>query len=409
MRLLAPHRRLLLTLILLLTGCTLNNVSAPSESVSGAPTVRILSPQPNAIYFEGITVIIQATVSNAGSDVNRVEVVVDGTTVTALNEPNPNGAASFNVSYGWAASGVSGHTINVIAYRADGSSSSGDTGTVQITVKATDTTIQTQPTRSGGGVATQTQGQPQPTTQSSQQIVATSLPATAAPTTVAATATPSRPTATFTQAINVRRGPGTEFDPPIGAFTQGQSAEILAINSAGTWYKVRYGGGEGWVFAALTDAFGDMGTLPRDPGPPVPTQPPPTAIPATQAPPPPASNANLVAGIVELNPGQPTCQQTFNIGLDVANLGTDVTSASGTVSVQDIRTADGSLQQTTTGGFPQLQPQQTFRVDMPFTVSTWYNETHTIILIIDQGNQIAENNEADNRREVQYTLQQGTC
>jgi subtilase family serine protease len=46
---------------------------------------------------------------------------------------------------------------------------------------------------------------------------------------------------------------------------------------------------------------------------------------------------------------------------------------------------------------------------MPFTVSTWYNETHTIILIIDPGNGIAESNEGDNRREVQYTLQKGNC
>jgi hypothetical protein len=154
----------------------------------------------------------------------------------------------------------------------------------------------------------------------------------------------------------VRRGPGTEFDPPIGTFTQGQSTEILAINPSGTWYKVRYGGGEGWVFAALTNASGDLAVLPRDPGPPVPTAPPPTAVPPTQAPPPPASNANLVAGIVEFQPAQPTCQETFNIGLDVANLGSDVTSASGTVSVQDVRTSDGSVQQETTGGFPQLQP-----------------------------------------------------
>ncbi len=101
------------------------------------------------------------------------------------------------------------------------------------------------------------------------------------------------------------------------------------------------------------------------------------------------SNVNLVAGIVELNPGQPTCQQTFNIGLDVANLGSEV-SASGTISVTDVRSADGSTQETTIGGFPALQPQQTFRVNMPLTVSTWYNEEHTIILIIDPNNQIPE-------------------
>jgi hypothetical protein len=207
----------------------------------------------------------------------------------------------------------------------------------------------------------------------------------------------------------VRRGPGLEFDPPIGAFAAGQSTQILAINPGGTWYKVRYGSGEGWVFAALTEASGDIASLPRDPGPPVPTAAPPTAIPPTQPPPPPASSANLVAGIVELNPGQPSCAQTFNIGFDVANLGSQPSSASGSISVQDVRSADGSTQQTTLGGFPVLQPGQTFRVDMPLTVSTWYNEEHTIILIIDPSNQIAETEEGDNRREVKYTLQKGNC
>ena len=66
-------------------------------------------------------------------------------------------------------------------------------------------------------------------------------------------------------------------------------------------------------------------------------------------------------------------------------------------------------QQTTIGGFPVLQPDQTFRVNMPLTVSTWYNEQHTIILIIDPDNQIPETNEGDNRREVRYTLQKGNC
>ena len=172
---------------------------------------------------------------------------------------------------------------------------------------------------------------------------------------------------------------------------------------------MRYGGGDGWVFAALTDASGDIASLPRDPGPPVPTPLPPTAIPATQPPPPPSTSANLVAGIVVLDPGQPSCGATFNIGFDVANLGGEQTAASSTVSVQDVRSSDGSTQQTTLGGFPVLQPNQTFRVNMPLTVSTWYNEDHTIVLIIDPNNQVPETEEGDNRREVHYTLQKGSC
>ena len=343
MRILSPHRRFLTALILLVTGCTLNNSAIPSATVSGAPTVRILAPQPNATYMEGVNVNLQATVANAGKDIDRVEIVIDGSTVATLSQPNPNGATSFNVTHGWAAAGTGAHNINIVAYRADGSSS--EPAAVAITVvaasgQANPTQQQvspntTAPTQASGGQAnTQapTQGSGQPTT----------VPPTSAPATEAATATPSKPTASFAQGINVRRGPALEFDPPIGAFAAGQTAEILAVNPAGTWYKVRYGGGEGWVFAALTQASGDIASLPRDPGPPVPTAPPPTAIPPTSVPATAAaaSDANLVAGIVELNPGQPSCQQTFNIGFDVANLGSVATSASGTVSVKDVRAAD---------------------------------------------------------------------
>jgi uncharacterized protein YraI len=418
MRLLSPHRRWLIALLILITGCTLNNVSVPNETISGAPTVRILAPQPNATYMEGVAVNIQATISNAGKDVDRVEIVIDGATVATLNQPNTTAAASFNVTHGWSAAGVGAHSINVAAYRADGSSSA--PATVEITVVAGNGQS-VNPTQSSSTTtsATQQTSVGQPTQQ--QQVAATQSggqSATAASTTAGATSaattippTPSKPTATFAQGINVRSGPSTAFNPPIGAFVAGQSSEILAINTDGTWYKVQYGSGVGWVFAALAQPSGDIASLPRDPGPPIPTAAP-TAIPVTQAPAPtaqPSTSANLVAGIVELNPGQPSCAGTFNIGLDVANLGNQATSGSGTVSVNDVRSADGSSQQTTLGGFPVLQPNQTFRVNMPLTVSTWYNEEHTIILIIDPDNQIPETNDGDNRREVRYTLQKGTC
>jgi hypothetical protein len=165
------------------------------------------------------------------------------------------------------------------------------------------------------------------------------------------------------------------------------------------------------VFAALVQATGDLASLPRDPGPPVPTAAP-TSVPlpvSTPIPPQPQTSANLVAGIVVLNPSPQVCNQTFVIGFDVANLGSQPTSASSTISVQDVRNADGSVQGTTIGGFPVLQPGQTFRVDMPLTISTWHSEDHRIILIIDPQNQIPETEEGDNRREVTYRLEKGDC
>lgn len=391
-------RLLLLVAALLLGACNLNQGQVTTLTITGDPAVTLRSPLPNATYLEGVPVNIVANVSNAGADIDRVEVLVDGAIVATLPQPNTTGAASFSLSHGWSAAGVGAHSIDVVAFRADGSSSA--PAPVNITV--VNRAAQNEPT------ATNTNN---PALLPSVTPRTTSVQATVAGDQGgdnAASATPSTPTASFGQSVNVRRGPGLVFDPPIGAFAQGQTTEILAVSTGGDWYKVRYGGGEGWVFASLVQPSGNLNNLPREAGPAPPTAAP-SAIPLPTATPVPQTSANLVAGIVELNPAQPTCAQTINIGFDVANLGSQATAASSTVSVQDVRVADGSVQATTVGGFPVIEPNQTFRVNMALTVSTWYNEDHRIILIIDQGNAVPETNETDNRREVTYRLERGSC
>ena len=88
--------------------------------------------------------------------------------------------------------------------------------------------------------------------------------ATATETSLPPSATPNVASAYFPQSTNVRPGPGTEYTPPIGAFAQGQSTQILALNSRGDWYKVRYGSGEGWVASALVETSGDIASLPHE-------------------------------------------------------------------------------------------------------------------------------------------------
>lgn len=392
---------------LLMTGCSLNfspqNVPQP---ISGAPEVSIISPLANATYLEGVNVIVQALVTNAGADIDRVEIAVDSNIVATLTDVNPDAAFSFSVTHTWTAASAGTYNASVTAFRSDGTSSA--PASVQFSVIAPPQTTE-EVDETGEPPAGST---PRPTN--------TSAPATVAPTstepppppqpTVAPTS--STPIATFNQPVNVRRGPGTIFNPPIGSFNAGQTSEILARNPAGDWYKVRYGGGEGWVFAQLISASGDVSSLPVDPGPPVPTAAPPTAIPPTAVPPAtaaPATTANLVAGVVVLNPSQPVCNQTFSIGFDVANLGNEATASSGTVSVRDVRAADGSVQQETVGGFPVLQPGQTFRVEMFLTVSTYYDEDHRLTLVIDPSNQIPETQDGDNQVELTYRLSKGSC
>ncbi|MBP7961949.1 MAG: DUF5107 domain-containing protein [Caldilineaceae bacterium] len=67
------------------------------------------------------------------------------------------------------------------------------------------------------------------------------------------TATPTAvviPRLTVKSAANVRSGPGTTY-PVVGGATAGQSYDVLAQNSAGTWLKFTFNGQPAWIFAAL--------------------------------------------------------------------------------------------------------------------------------------------------------------
>lgn len=235
------------------------------------------------------------------------------------------------------------------------------------------------------------------------------------------TATPQLPTATpvptedatprvtivSSPSGNMRTGDDTVYNI-IMSLPTGTTARILGISNQGTgWYQVQLDDGRvGWVSPVIVQTSGNLTNLPRLQPPPRPTA---TPTPLPTLTPVPVSQSNLVAGIVELNPGSPSCAQTFNVGFDVANLGSQPTTISGTVSLVDTRTADGTQQGSTLGGFPILQPGQTFRVNMPLTISTWYNEQHNLTLVIDPGNQIPETVEGDNVRTVTYTLAKGSC
>ena len=169
----------------------------------------------------------------------------------------------------------------------------------------------------------------------------------------------------------------------------------------------------GWVFAQFVTVNINLANVPVVnavfiPAPTaIPTAIPQTIAPAATAAPSGNAAVNLVAGIVVLDPSQPTCAQTFTVGFDVANLGSQPSAASGSVSLVDTR--QRRTQGATLGGFPVLQPGQTFRVNMPLTISTWYDAQHTLTLVIDPNNQIPEAGKGDNIAIINYTLAKGSC
>ncbi|HYO87781.1 MAG TPA: SH3 domain-containing protein [Candidatus Limnocylindrales bacterium] len=408
LRSIPPIRRSVVVLaagaLLAAAGCNLNYIGMPTPegAASGLPLVTIAAPLPDAIYNPGVEVILQARISNAGPGITRVEATIDGAPLLSLSDPNPTGAYAFSVQGAWTAAEAGAHTITITAFRDDETSSDPASVTFRVAGEAA-------ASPSPAVTLTGTLSVPiLPTPSAVPPTLAptfTTAPGTAAPTLPAGTG----PTATLIQTANIRSGPGLAFNPPIGSLTAGTTVDILARSPASDWFKVRYLNGDGWVFAALVTVSGDVSVLPFDPGPPPPAA---TNVPPTLPLPPtntPQTTANLVAGLVVLDPSQPQCAQTFNVGLDVANLGSQPTSASGTVRLVNTRAADGSIQEETTGGFPILQPGETFRVNMPLTVSTFYNETHRLTLTIDPTNEVPEAQDGDNTQTLDYVLQKGTC
>ncbi|MEP6986217.1 MAG: Ig-like domain-containing protein, partial [Chloroflexota bacterium] len=115
---------LIAVLAVTISGCNL--ASTPGQNttaISGPPTVQIAAPPANATYLENVAVNIQALIGNAGTDIDRIEILVDGTIIQTMKAPNPGGAPSFSIAQSWQGAGAGQHTISVTAFRADGSSS----------------------------------------------------------------------------------------------------------------------------------------------------------------------------------------------------------------------------------------------------------------------------------------------
>lgn len=78
--------------------------------------------------------------------------------------------------------------------------------------------------------------------------------------------------------VNVRGGPGTEYDI-IGSLFAGTSLMVTGQNSTGTWFVVNYNNGQGWVANSVVTLEGPCSNLLPVAAPPTPTPGPPTLVP----------------------------------------------------------------------------------------------------------------------------------
>ncbi|RMG85164.1 MAG: hypothetical protein D6712_09960 [Chloroflexi bacterium] len=407
---------ILVAILGLLSACTLSTGGVTDDApISGPPVVEIISPQANATYLEGVDVNILARITNAGADISRVEVTLDGAPIGTLESPNTQGAPAFNIQQTWVASGTGAHTIVITAYRSDGSSSA--PATVMLNV------VTPEPP-DGGAISTL----PAPTAATGGQTApptATTAPAADAPTIPPPNTEPTQgaaeqqPTPTEAEAqaqptsavpmgvtqagVNVRSGPSTVF-APIGSLAANSDVQLAARNPAGDWYKIYYYNDFGWVYAPLLQVSGNIESLPVDAGPP-----PPTATPIPPSPVPQA-NVNLTVSVT-VSPHPLVCNQTSNINITITNNGSEATTAEAPIAVQAILVSNGQVLQTAPApNVPVLGPGQSAGpFVVPITVSVNYEELQRIVVTVDAGNTINETDENDNVYTTDYVLAKGAC
>ncbi len=423
------------------------------NTTTDAPVVALAAPLDGAAYEPDVPVNILARVSNAGDDIDRVEILVDGEIVSSVDAPNPAGAPVFSIAQNWIAAGNGPRTLGLTVFRADGAASETITRNIEVVGEAPamvevpadanpPTPTDNQVTGSGqvdagsvlqglfgnndsatGSTAeteteTETETtQPEPTTapntpDDSAEPAPQQAPPTDAPTpTNAPTATPdTSPRATTLAGVNVRRGPSTEY-VTIGSFAPQTETGLLAVNSDSSWYKVEYYNGEGWIAANLLNVVNAQG-LPIDDGPPLPTA---TPIPPTATPVPTAvaSNSNITFADAPqgFTPYPPACGETMNITLRLTNTGTEALGTTSAAIIRDVHIASGNTTETIMP-VPDIGPGETVEVTGgALTVNVYIDEQHRLEIELDANQEITESNEGDNvfSGGLEYTLARGNC
>jgi len=85
------------------------------------PQVRFLFPENNAQVYDGAEILVDILAEDATAGIVKIDFLVDG---VKINEGIPAAVTSpFRVQMNWIANGIGGHTLSVISYRADGTTS----------------------------------------------------------------------------------------------------------------------------------------------------------------------------------------------------------------------------------------------------------------------------------------------
>jgi uncharacterized protein YraI len=224
------------------------------SGVAGIPTVVITAPAPNSQVQINVPVTVQATASDPAG-VKRMELWVSNIKTADAVSPVDQGQATLTASFQWTPPAPGTYTLEVKAFNSQGQVSAPTT----VTVNAVGESAAATPTP-------------------------TSTPATPSPT------VPTTPSLTTKTDLNVRSGPGTQYDL-LGLLPAGVTVEIIGRDEARQWWQIRFSPAEdgiGWV--AADPAFSttaNVDNVPVAQAPPTPTGTPTptnTPVPSTSTP-----------------------------------------------------------------------------------------------------------------------------
>lgn len=416
-------KRLSIGLIFLSTlACALVSPTPPegvigdaAPSLSGELQVTFATPLEQATYLEGVMVNVLARIHGAGTDIDRVEMLVDNSIVESRFLPNPMGAETFTFTHAWQANGQGVRTLSLVVFRSDGSSSTPVSRMIEVVGSADNTLVlasQNTSTESSSNSSETTTTDSTDAQATVAPIEPTAPPAEAAPpteqpqaTAVPPTATPAsgNPQGTILVGSNIRSGPGTEYGT-IGSYAANQVVDVLGKLVDNSWFQIKYYNGEGWIAGSLISVPNAESVAVITP-PPTPT---PTPVPPTAAP---AQGPNLAFnGSPLIQPFPPKCKDAVAFYIRVQNNGQVALGSGWQIYIRDIHVATNAMSEfrATFDSIPAGQ-----WIDLPalfLSVDTNFDSEHRIEIILDSANNIAETDEGDNIYETaRYTLTKGAC
>ena len=402
-----PARRwfwlIIATLLLFPSGCSLGapaaEVAAPA--FEGAPQIHIASPLPEQTFLAGSTVIVQARIENAGPDLARISILLDGAVLGERLNPNPSGAAVLPLTMDWPTSSPGQFEFAVEAARANGELAR---ETVSIAVVAQPGTQQT----TGPAESSASAGQPgQASSDNARQFVPTpDIPRAAEPTTDASTGIGQATVrAVIAVPSNLRLGPGTDFEL-VGSIAVGEEVDIIGVNPARDWYHIRYGDvGDAWIYAELLSPSGDVAALNVESGPARPT-----AIAEAAAP---ASAINLKIVEIILQPDPLVCNERGEVLVRIENDGAEGTPNGAQVGFTMVHVASGSNSLQNNIDPHPFQPVAAGETvtSMPAAImsNVYFEEEHRITATIRSEGFFAETDLSDNSSSRTFRLASGNC